>query len=116
MSKGIALVTALALVLHLIFGWMLVVLAAAAGGWYVKKRGWLVGGVGVLLAWLILVGYNFAVAPAQVSEMSRVMAEIVGRLPLVSTPLITIFIGFVLGVVGGSLGSSLSELSRQNQK
>jgi len=116
MTKAIALVAILSLFFHILFGWMWVVLAAIGGGWMYHERGWAVGGIGVSLSWILLVGYNYLVAPFQVSEMTRVMASLFGGLPSLSIPLLTVIIGIIIGTVGGALGSAMAAFfNRKNR-
>ena len=105
------LVTAgLALVLHLLLGWAWTLAAALAGGVWAGRRGWLVGALGVGLDWLVLIAYNFVVAPEPVQTMTETVGDLLGNMP---GPLIvasTLFLGLLLGAVGGAGGTQVRRL------
>ena len=107
-----ALVAGLALAGHLLFSWVLVVPAAAVGGALAERRAWLAGLIGVLLAWTLIVIYSFTVAPAETSEMARVMSALAGGLPALATPVLTLVTAAALGAAGGWFGGALRNLLR----
>lgn len=106
---------ALSLALHLTLGWAWTVLAGVAGGWLARRRGWLVGLVGVGGAWLALVGYSFLVAPMPTRAMAGAMGGIMGNLPGWAVVALTLLIGLVLGGLGGGIGSLLPGRRRRTR-
>ncbi len=91
------------------------VLGAIFGGWRTGRRGWVIGGVGLAVAWAAIVLGDYFMAPSQVTEMARVVGSLLGDLPGPFTFIITILIGGLLGVAGGAVGSSLVAFSDNNQ-
>ena len=103
----------LALVLHLLLGWMWTVLAGVVVGVWKGPRGWLFGGIGVGLSWLGLVIYNFVVAAGPVGRMTDTFGGILGNLPGFVIVAITVLLGVLLGMIGGGLGTQLGLLLKQ---
>jgi len=101
-----------ALLLHVLLGWAWSALASVGGGYFSGKRGWIVGGGGLFASWAAITCFRVVQAPAQVSEMARVVAGLAGDLPAFITYLLTLFIGILLGIAGGFLGSSIAALKR----
>jgi len=112
MLKYMAATAVAALVLHVVLGWAWSVLASVGGGYFSGRRGWLVGGAALLVSWSAITWFRFLQAPAEVSEMARVVAGLAGGVPAFTTYLLTMFIGTLLGVAGGFLGSSIAEVRR----
>ena len=102
-----------ALVLHILLGWAWTFLAGVVAGVWVGRRGWLVGGVGVGLGWLVLVMYNIIVASGPVGRMTETLGGILGNLPGFVVLGITVLIGVLLGTVGGGLGTQVRLLSKR---
>ena len=100
----------LAFLLHVLLGWAWTILAGLAGGLWIGRRGWLVGGIGVGLSWLGLVLYNIAVAAGPVGRMAETFGGILGNLPGPLIVALTVLIGGLLGAVGGALGTQISLL------
>ncbi len=100
----------LALLLHLLLGWMWTMLAGIAVGVWIGRRGWLVGGIGVGLSWLGLVLYNFVVAAGPVGRMTDTLGGILGNLPGPLIVALTVLIAGLLGAVGGAVGTQISLL------
>jgi hypothetical protein len=98
----------LALVIHLLLGWAWTILAGIVAGVWALRRGWLLGGAGVGLSWLVLIGYNFVVAPGPVGRMTDTMGGILGHLPGIAVVGLTLLMGVLLGTVGGGLGTQVS--------
>ena len=109
----IVVTTLLALVLHLLLGWMWTMLAGIAVGVWIGRRGWLVGGIGVGLSWLGLVLYNFVVAAGPVGRMTDTLGGILGNLPGLLIVALTVLIGVLLGAVGGAVGTQIGLLAKQ---
>ena len=103
----------LALAIHLILGWAWTILAGIAVGAWAVQRGWLLGGGGVGLSWLVLILYNMIIAPGPVGRMTETFGGILGNLPGFSIIAITLLIGVLLGTVGGGLGTQIRRLSTQ---
>ena len=100
----------LALILHLLLGWAWTMAAGVVAGVWQGQRGWLIGGGGVGLSWLVLIVYNLVVASEPVGRMAETLGGILGNLPGFAIFGLTLMIGVVLGVVGGGLGSRLAGL------
>lgn len=101
-----------AFVLHLVLGWAWTLLAGVGAGVWAGRRGWRVGGVAVGLEWLVLVGYNYVVAPAETGAMLETMGGIVGNMPGFAIVAISLLIGVLLGALGGLIGTQLRRLVR----
>lgn len=101
----------LALVLHLTLGWAWTLAAGLAGGAWARRRGWLVGTLGVTLGWAVLVAYNFVVAGAAVQTMTSTVGGLLGNMPGVAVVAATVFIGGLLGLLGGVLGGTLRRIA-----
>jgi hypothetical protein len=99
---------ALALIAHLAVGWMVSPLGAVLAGWLrARGTGIASGAVVLVVSWGLLVGYNFAVAPAETTEMTRVVAGILGLGPGASTVVVTLLAASILGGAGGGFGAAL---------
>ncbi len=103
---------AVALLSHLLFGWIWGVLGGVLVGWLSPKGGWWKGVLVVACAWAALIGYNFVVAAGPVAEMHRVMADIIGDLPAGAFPLMSVGAGGMIGLAGGLVGSAARHLAR----
>jgi hypothetical protein len=112
MILRIFLVAALSLLVHLVLGWGWTIVAGIVAGFWIDRRGWLVGAAGVGLGWLILVGHAAAVAGPEVGEMARVMGEVFGGFPGAVIYLLSVVLGLVLGLIGGVIGSQSRALVR----
>ena len=112
MIKRVTIAVVCALLLHLALGWMWSVGGAIVGGYLADRKGWMVGGFGLTLAWTAIILFRFVQAPYQVSEMARVMAALLGNMPAVVTYVVTIGISAILGVAGGAVGASLAAFRR----
>ncbi len=80
-----------------------------AGLWQ-GRGGWWLGGLGVGLAWLALVAYNYAVAPGAVGTMTQVLGSLLGNLPGGAVVGLTLLTGCVLGALGGGTGTTVARL------
>ncbi len=96
---------AAALAVHLVIGWAWTLVVAIGVGFWHGRGGWLVGAASVGLSFVILIAYNFVVAPAPVGRMGEVMGGILGGLPAPAIFIGTGLIGFLIGTAGGGLGS-----------
>ena len=101
----IVAVAVLALVVHLALGWAWTLGVGFLGGAFIRRRGWLVGMLGVALDWVVLIGYNYVAAPAATQTMTDTMGGIIGNTPGMAVVAGTILIGVLLGGLGGAAGT-----------
>ncbi|NNF04486.1 MAG: hypothetical protein HKN17_08470 [Rhodothermales bacterium] len=102
---------AIALALHLVAGWMFSPLGAVAAAWLRGRgTGILIGAVVLSGSWLLLITYNFVVAPAASAELTRVVAGIAGLGPGAMTIVLTCLVAALLGAAGGGVGGALRRL------
>jgi hypothetical protein len=115
---AILLTAGLALALHLTLGWAWTLGAGLAGGFWAARRGWVVGGVGVGLAWAVLVAYNYAAAPEATGIMTDTVGGIIGgfsgNTASILIVALTLVIGTVLGALGGWVGGMAALLYRND--
>jgi hypothetical protein len=104
------LTAVVSLLLHLTLGWPWTLVAGMVGGFLANRHNGLVGMAGVGVAWLGLVGWNYAVAPGPVAEMTRVMGALFGNLPGAVVVGGTLLIGLLLGLLGGRIGGQVKAL------
>lgn len=108
-----------ALVLTIVFGislqlagnWILMLIAGALGALFVRRirRGFLVGFLGVGLAWSIL--FVYLSMTAQAMAVANVFIGLLGLEGLgILVMVISVLIGAMLGGFGGMLGRALYEL------
>lgn len=97
----------IALAVHVVLGWPWSILGGVVAGWLEPRGGWWRGALVVGSAWLILIGYNLLVATGPVREMHRVVASIAGNLPAWTIPVLSVFVGLLIGAAGGMVGASL---------
>lgn len=100
-----------ALLCHVTLGWMWTPMAAILGSSFASHRGWVVGAIGVGVAWGLLVGFNFYAAQAETIELGRVLGGIFGGIPGIAIHMVTVVIGILLGALGGKVGEMLREMS-----
>ncbi len=96
-----------AFLLHLFFGWVWSIGGGIAAGIYCPGRAWLAGGIAVALSWALFVAHAFMVAPEPTSRLMVIMGAMFGDIPGVLVPVLTVFVGGLLGVAGGGLGASM---------
>ncbi len=99
----------LSILLHVFVGWEWTVLAGVLCGWLMTRQGWLGGAVSVAAGWGIFVLYDYISAPAQIGRMLEATGQIFGNLPGPVVVVLTIFIGGLLGLLGGLVGSRLRQ-------
>ncbi|MXX96303.1 MAG: hypothetical protein F4065_01280 [Rhodothermaceae bacterium] len=97
-----------AIILHLILGWAWSIGGGIAAGMYCRRRAWLAGGIAVGLGWALFVAHTFIVAPEPTIRLLAIMGAMFGGLPGALIPVVTVFVGGLLGVVGGALGASMN--------
>lgn len=98
---------AVALILHVAFGWMWGVAGSAVAGFLASKRPALNGALSLVSAWVLLIGWNLAVAPAENLNMMETMGNLLGGMPGFVIPVVTLLIAALLGFVSGSLGGAI---------
>ena len=108
--RAVAVGFLVALAAHVVLGWMFSVAGAVASGYMVAKRGWAAGAAALMAAWGAIILFQYIRAPAQVSEMARVVASLMGNLPAFMTFVITLALACLLGMAGGALGASAGAL------
>lgn len=105
-----AAVLLFAVVLHVVLGWEWTLLAGVAAGWLFGRLGWLYGGLAVGSDWLLLVVFNYVANARAVGTMTNSVGSILGNMPSFAVVAITLFIGLLLGTVGGAAGTQLNRL------
>lgn len=60
--------------------------------------------------WAILVLIDYLAAPEPITRMLDITGQILGNLPSPIVVVLTVFIGFVLGSLGGLFGVQLAQL------
>ncbi len=100
--------TVTALAFHLMFGWAWSVAGGIVAGILGRRRGWLVGGIAVGLAWGLFLAHAFIVASAPTQRLLNIIGGLFGGIPSILVPVITVLPGVLLGIAGGALGSSIS--------
>lgn len=101
------LITLLALILHLTLGWQWSIVAAAVGGYWQGQGGWRVGLIALTVSWLLLLVWNYLVAPNATSKVFGVMSGIFGGLPSFAFPLFVLLWAALIGAIGGAIGTYL---------
>lgn len=96
-----------AVVIHLLLGWAWTLLVGLAAGLLFGRHGWLHGALVVGADWLALIVYNYLVDARAVRVMTDTMGGILGNLPSFAIVAITVFIGTLLGLIGGAAGTQL---------
>lgn len=96
---------AVALVLHLAFGWPWSIIGGFVAGIGSKRFGWALGLIAVAMSWSALVVYNFAVAPEEMARFVEVTSGLLGNMDGPMLVVTTILLGALLGLLGGSIGS-----------
>ena len=103
------------LTLHVLLGWEWTLVGGILCGWFSPERGWLKGMGVVGSAWALYVAFDWFDAPEAVTKMLGTFGQIIGNLPGLLVVVLTIFIGCLLGVFGGLIGSSLTHLLQANR-
>lgn len=96
------------IIIHVAFGWMWTIFAGILAGMWVQKKGWLTACAGVGAGWAVLVLYNFIRAPVPTYKMTVVVGGIFGNLPAPFIVVFTVFIGCLVGFLGGLIGRQLT--------
>ncbi|MFC2085840.1 hypothetical protein ACFLRO_01365 [Bacteroidota bacterium] len=102
--------SALALALHVLLGWQWSIIGGVAAGLGTKRFGWAAGMISVSIAWLVLVAYNFSVAPAEMARFVAITSRLFGNLPGPLLVVMTISLGGLLGLLGGIIGGLIRSL------
>ncbi len=98
----------IAIILHLVLGWVWSIGGGIAAGLYCRRRAWLAGGIAVGLGWTLFVVHAFMVAPEPTMRLMAIMGAMFGGLPGALIPVITVLVGGLLGIAGGALGASMN--------
>ena len=98
----------IAIILHLVLGWVWSIGGGIAAGLYCRRRAWLAGGIAVGLGWALFVAHAFIVAPEPTIRLLAIMGAMFGGLPGALIPVVTILVGGLLGIAGGALGASMN--------
>ena len=108
----VLLITILAMVLHILFGWAWTVVAAMAGGiWTAQvRRCMLIGAAGVGLEWAGWVVFSFITAAPATQTMLDTLGGLMGNSPPVVVVGATVCIGVLLGALGGLVGGTIGQL------
>ena len=111
--RALVFTIALGIVLQLAGNWMLMLIVGAIGALFVRRirKAFLVGFLGVGLAWIILFVYLSIAAQAMAvaNLFIELISEALAGLGIVVI-LISVLIGALLGGFGGMLGRALYEL------
>ena len=108
-------VALLALLLHVVLGWAWTIAAGLAAGLWIGRGGWHLGAASVGIEWLVLVLYNYLVAPHAVHLMFENLGSLLGNLPFFVIVALTLMIGALLGLLGGAAGTQLARLLQYKQ-
>lgn len=100
-----------ALALHILLGWQWSLIGGIVAGYGVRRFAWAAGMIVVALSWILLVVYNFAVAPAEMARFVKITSGLFGNMPGPILVLTTILIGALLGVLGGIIGGLARNLT-----
>ncbi len=90
--------------LHLVLGWEATVIAGVVAGCSVDRAGWVLGACGTALGWAGLVCYSAFVSPASFRVLLDTLAAFAGTIPGSAFVGATVFLGSVLGALGGGIG------------
>lgn len=96
-----------AVTLHLLLGWPWSVGGGIATAMYNPRRAWIAGGIAVGLGWTLFVAHALLTAPEPAARLLAIMGGLFGNIPGVLIPVITVFVGGLLGIAGGILGTSI---------
>ena len=105
------LAVVVALGAHVLLGWEWTLLGGIVCGLLASKRPLLCGSLAGGLAWLVLLGWNLAVAREPVVRMLTTIGRMFGGLPGWVVGLVTILIGVLLGLGGALAGNALRRMS-----
>ena len=99
---------------HLSLGWMASTAGPFVAGMLAGKRSAWVGCMAQTLAWAGLIGWNIAAAPQESLNMMETLAGLLGGMPAIVTPLLTLLIAALTGFAAGWLGGSIRKKERKN--
>lgn len=104
----------ISLAAHLTLGWMASVAGPLVAGFLAGKRSAWTGCVTQTVAWAALMTWNVAVAPQESLNMMETLAGLLGGMPAIVTPLLTLLIAALTGLAAGWLGGSFRNKERKN--
>jgi len=92
--------------LHALVGWELALMVPVCCAFFVTERAWLHSLVMTVLAWLVLLGANYVLAPEPMLRLMPTLAGFINApaalLPVASM-LLAAFVGTLAGVVGANV-------------
>ncbi len=97
----------LAGVLHWGVGWMATPLAGAVAGVWATRWHWWAGAAGVGGAWAAATVYTAAVAPGSFRVLLDTLGALGGNIPGAAFVALSVFVGSLLGALGGGIGRCL---------
>lgn len=100
----------LSVLLHWGIGWEATVLAGVAAGGGVRHLHWFAGAAGVAIGWAAIVIYTAAVAPSSFRVLLDTVGALGGNIPGALLVGGTVFLGGILGALGGGIGGVLRAL------
>ncbi len=100
----------LSVLLHWGVGWKATVLAGVAAGIGTRHLHWFAGASGVALGWAVVVIYTAAVAPSSFRVLLDTLGAFGGNIPGEMVVGGTVFVGGILGALGGGIGGVLRAL------
>ena len=103
MKVAVGLVLTLAL--HVLLGWQASLLGGLIAGFWARST--VAGTVALGGSWLVLILYNYVADAATFSEMTRVVGALLGGLPALALPLLSVSLALLLGTLAGFLGKGL---------
>lgn len=112
MAAATGATAALCISVHLLFGWQATLLAGIPVGLLRRRHALVLGAAGVGLGWLLLVGYNLAVASHETVRMLHFMGSLLGNMPVPGVVAVTMLLGGVLGLLGSWIGLRAAILRR----
>lgn len=95
----------LSVLLHATLGWESTILAGMVGGYLSPRWYGFTGSAGVALGWAGVVVYSAASAPGPFRVLLDTLAAFAGTFPGEAIVGLTVFLGAVLGALGGAIGA-----------
>lgn len=101
---------------HVLASWQWSLLIPLSFTLYSEGRGWLAGMSIMAGAWLLLLGANVVLAPAEIARMLGVMSQLLtkGNAPAFVLPMLSIVFAALAGGLAGMLGASLRTLRNKS--
>ena len=99
---------------HLAFGWMASMVGPVAAGLMMNKRAAITGSVVQIVSWAALIAWNVAVAPKESLNLMETLSGLLGGMPAVVVPVLTLALAGLTGFAGGWLGGSIRKNNHKN--